>query len=431
MRLFRITITISLLALVILTALPGAVGQTSSQVASAHKYSPNADRTYTAFRVSWELQIDGNFDDWPTSLPVLLLNRYTADFVHPRSVPEPPDSSAELRAMWRSDALYFAVKVYDDAIWSDSVDVWRDDEIELAIDGLRDRQPYGADDHQYTVNADGRRTDRGTIPVPEMTVGVRIVPSGWQAEVRIPASIIQAGALVGGKIMGFSMGLHDDDDGGDWDSFMIWEGNDTNAGSALFGDLILSEIAAPTPFPTATPTPTATPSLTPTPIPSPTATATRTPTPTATQRSPRVAHVPLVLNRSGATSTPTPTRTPIPGDPFEPNDTHQQAWGPVFSGGWIYALIYGPEDQNDYYWFEMTSPHTIEVWLQQIPSGHDYNLYLYDSTGLVLLGYSANPNNQDEYILTGVLPAGRYYIRVYAVQGYSATEPYVLRSVYR
>lgn len=406
-----------LIALFILMALSGAVGQNSSKVAFARQQSPEADRSHTAFRLSWELQIDGNFDDWPTSLPVLLLNRYTADFVHPRSVPEPPDSSAELRAMWRSDALYFAVKVYDDAIWSDSVDVWRDDEIELAIDGLRDRLPYGADDHQYTVNADGRRTDRGTIPVPEMTVGVRIVPDGWQAEVRIPSSHIQAGALFGGKIMGFSMGLHDDDDGGDWDSFMVWEGNDTNAGSALFGDLILSEIAAPTPFPTATSTPTATPSL--------------TPTPTATQRSLRAAHVPLVLNRSGATSTPTPTRTPVPGDPFEPNDTHQQAWGPVFSGGWIYALIYGPEDQNDYYWFEMTSPHTIQVWLQQIPSGHDYNLYLYDSTGLVLLGYSANPSNQDEHILTSVLPAGRYYIRVYAVQGYSTTEPYVLRSVYR
>lgn len=101
------------------------------------------------------------------------------------------------------------------------------------------------------------------------------------------------------------------------------------------------------------------------------------------------------------------------------------------SGVTIYALIYGPGDKDDYYWFEMSSAHTVEVWLTQIPEGHNYSLYLYDSTGTGQLGYSGEPGNRDEHILTGVLPPGRYVIRVYAGQGYSASQFYALRTVYR
>lgn len=94
------------------------------------------------------------------------------------------------------------------------------------------------------------------------------------------------------------------------------------------------------------------------------------------------------------------------------------------------ALIYAPGDQEDFYWFDMPQAHTIDVSLEQIPAGNDYHLYLYTSTQAPA-GYSGNPGNQSEYISTNTLPAGRYYVRVQRVVGYSATQPYALRAVFR
>ena len=88
----------------------------------------------------------------------------------------------------------FAVHVHDDAIVSDSGDVWDDDQVELAIDGLRDLLSGGLDDHQFTVNADGRVTDRGAAN-PPIEAAARPVTGGWDVEVRIPAVMLYIGAL--------------------------------------------------------------------------------------------------------------------------------------------------------------------------------------------------------------------------------------------
>lgn len=214
----------------------------------------------------------------------------------------------------------------------------------------------------------------------------------------------------------------------------------------------------PTNTPTRTPTPTNTPTRTPTPsntptqtmAPDDTPTATHTPTDAATptvsvtaSATPSVTptatwtpiisesrlYLPILLARFGqaATATPTPTTNP---DPYEPNDQPAQAWGPLVSGQTYYAYIYSDADANDYYWFEMPADHEIEVWLQQIPAGNNYHLYLYDAD-VQQRGYSGNPTNTDEHIHTGVLPAGRYYVRVQRVSGFSTTQPYALRANYR
>ena len=78
----------------------------------------------------------------------------------------------------------------------------------------------------------------------------------------------------------------------------------------------------------------------------------------------------------------------------------------------------------------MSQAHTIEVSLEQIPLDNNYHLYLY-TVNEVPVGYSGDPGNQPEYISTDTLPAGRYYVRVQRVTGYSATQQYSLRTVYR
>ena len=42
-----------------------------------------------------------------------------------------------------------------------------------------------------------------------------------------------------GKMLASTLGLHDDDDGGQWDSYIIWEGDQTTVTSAEWGHLIL------------------------------------------------------------------------------------------------------------------------------------------------------------------------------------------------
>jgi hypothetical protein len=69
-------------------------------------------------------------------------------------------------------------------------------------------------------------------------------------------------------------------------------------------------------------------------------------------------------------------------------------------------------------------------WLRSIPTGCDFNLYLYNQA-LTLVGYSGSLGNADEHILTGMQPAGRYYVRIHPSTGYSAADPYTLRVVYR
>lgn len=232
-------------------------------------------RTFTAFRQSYNPTVDGDLSDWGDISP-LRLNRNTAATIY-RQIPDLFDASVEYRLIWTTDALYVSGHIYDEAIVNDSIDVWRDDEVELAFDGFRD---FGcnSDDHAYTVNADGRTTDFGDPSIqlpPDLEVGVRTVSGGWDFEIKIPVSHLGAGPLTAGKQLGFTVGLHDDDDGGDWDTHMIWEGTSVPCNGEEFGVLILSGVVVqgPTVTPTYTPTPTST------------RTPTRTPTRTATPRS--------------------------------------------------------------------------------------------------------------------------------------------------
>ncbi len=202
-------------------------------------------RVFDALRAAVEPVVDGNLSDWP-ALPALLLDYTTADTIR-RIVPMPADNSAELRALWTPDALYFAAHVRDDVIVkNDSPDVWWDDQVELAIDGRHDLVSGGPDDHQYTVNADGRISDGGNALLPPpIGVGVHEVSGGWDVEVRLPIADLQTGPLYGDRRLGFTLGLHDDDDYGDWDSYMIWEGGNTFSGAAGFGVLRLVDAYQP------------------------------------------------------------------------------------------------------------------------------------------------------------------------------------------
>jgi hypothetical protein len=100
----------------------------------------------------------------------------------------------------------------------------------------------GSDDHQYTIVADGRRADRATATTV-ITAAVLQYQGGYNVEVAIPMSQLIPGTPVSGTVVGFTVGLHDDDDGGSWDAYLIWQGTSTSTAPEEFGNLIFWERA--------------------------------------------------------------------------------------------------------------------------------------------------------------------------------------------
>jgi len=113
----------------------------------------------------------------------------------------------------------------------------------------------------------------------------------------------------------------------------------------------------------------------------------------------------------------------------EPNDSREQANGPVPSGLTYYGRFPAASDVDDYFSFDLASSHSVELWLSNIQPDHNYDLVLYDVDGADM-DYSGNVNNEDEHIQMDALPPGRYYIRAYNRSGTGITEPYYLRVVY-
>jgi hypothetical protein len=114
----------------------------------------------------------------------------------------------------------------------------------------------------------------------------------------------------------------------------------------------------------------------------------------------------------------------------EPNDERRtEANGPIVSGLTYYGTFPTPaEHDKDYYAINLASPHTIDIWLTNIPAGQNYDVALWDLTSWIT--FSAEEGQTDEHISTDALPAGRYFIQVYHNDSGGSTQPYHLRVDY-
>lgn len=98
----------------------------------------------------------------------------------------------------------------------------------------------------------------------------------------------------------------------------------------------------------------------------------------------------------------------------EPNDTFALAESLVI-GNERFGDFNDLQDRFDIYTFRIDTPRSVIIDLNQIPSGDNYDLLLYDSNKN-LLAKSDEIGNLREQIRTDVLPTGDYYI--YAVVRY-------------
>lgn len=210
-------------------------------------------RTMQSLAANAAITLDGKFSDWPLTNPVIL-NALTARRIIGVQ-PSTADLEASLRSLWSANTLYFAVEVTDNQIVTDSPAIWQDDAIEIGIDAAHDHLPGGADDHQFTISADGRLADFGS-PVTTYQAVVSRRLDGWDAEIAIPASILHA-PLNLDAVLGLNFGLTDDDNDGNNDSHLLWESDRTWQTMPNWGQLRL--VANTVPPPTPEPAPTATP----------------------------------------------------------------------------------------------------------------------------------------------------------------------------
>lgn len=146
--------------------------------------------------------------------------------------------------------------------------------------------------------------------------------------------------------------------------------------------------------------------------------ATATPTATATATSPAATATPTV--------TATATATARPKDPYEPNETFEQAT--PMQPGTDYLGYIESEQDVDVYAFTVSDPNGF-IWASLTDLPADYDLFLY-APDRSLLAWSTYAGLTPEYILNQPVDGtvGQYYLRVVGyARAMNSEAPYRLR----
>jgi hypothetical protein len=118
-----------------------------------------------------------------------------------------------------------------------------------------------------------------------------------------------------------------------------------------------------------------------------------------------------------------PAPTPTGEDTYEPNDTPEQAAGPLVLGQEIQSYIWD-EGDVDVYALQMDQAGTIQVSLTNITAVADYDLFLSNGVGETL---ASSTRAIDRETIVQSLQPGTYYVTVKPFAGFSWEEPYTLR----
>lgn len=121
-----------------------------------------------------------------------------------------------------------------------------------------------------------------------------------------------------------------------------------------------------------------------------------------------------------------PTPTP-PCQRYEPNNTLSTATGPLANGQTMEAALC-TGDPDDFYFIDLSAGATLTLDLTNLPTGTDFDLFLYNASGGNPIAQSRNTGMVPERIVKAIT-AGRYYIRVFPYEGRSS-QPYRLRVVW-
>ena len=117
-----------------------------------------------------------------------------------------------------------------------------------------------------------------------------------------------------------------------------------------------------------------------------------------------------------------PAPTPSGEDTYEPNDTLEQAAGPLIPGQAYQSYVWD-EGDVDVYVFQLDRGTTMRISLAGIPTVADFDLFLYNEDGDIL---ASSTRVVDRETIEQPLQPGTYYAAVQSFAGFSQNEPYTL-----
>ncbi len=154
------------------------------------------------------------------------------------------NNTVYFNVLWDHNFLYVGATVKDDRVMSDSADPWHDDCIEVFVDGNNSKSSkYDKHDFQYMAAATNHPLRVTNTRPNNAQWGTSIIQgNGYSVEIGIPWTDLGI-VPEAGMSVGFDLGVHDDDDGNDRDSHLMWRGNDDNwKDTRNYGTVILSEL---------------------------------------------------------------------------------------------------------------------------------------------------------------------------------------------
>ena len=196
-----------------------------------------------------EVVLDGRLDDWDGVRFVKVTPRSGIFDGESSSTDSAADLSYRFAVCHDGQALYVAVEVTDDvrrlddtALGETHAKAWWDDAVEVFIDGNHNRAPDARDPGQveyqfggeFSLVNNGAATSSCTawpdsFGRPDHWQGavsrVRLDDGSWRLRYEYRITWHVMGGQVGpGDSIGFTIGVQDDDDGGDRDHALYWRG---------------------------------------------------------------------------------------------------------------------------------------------------------------------------------------------------------------
>lgn len=172
--------------------------------------------------------IDGQAEDlWSNA------QKYDIKNVMYTALSGPNDCSASYRAMWDANNLYLLVEVTDDSLTNDGGEFYNNDSIEIFIDSDNSKSTsYGDDDFHFHLTWDKNKPTIGEMAHQTTAEGIQFAmittQTGYRTEIKFPWSTLKVKPSAGTTV-GLDIHVNDDDDGGDRDTKLAWNGKEDNA----------------------------------------------------------------------------------------------------------------------------------------------------------------------------------------------------------
>jgi glycosidase len=187
--------------------------------------------------------IDGQLDAlWKTVAPSEIDRWVAAD----SSIEPAASASANFRAMWDRETLYFWIEVVDKNVINRNPAPWEQDSVELFVDqGLQRSRSYDADDGQYRISAAGQ-ISYGESTGNQIRAAVNRTVQGYVVEAAIPwnkatAELLAKTETLEALKIGFDTQLNDDHGAGRREAIKKWNeaSNESWRDTSGFGTIAL------------------------------------------------------------------------------------------------------------------------------------------------------------------------------------------------